>query len=349
MDSSLDRMNKIFGEGQIKASEPMSLHTTFRIGGPADFYFEARTSSEIKKSVAFCRESSIPYFVLGIGANLLVADKGVRGMVIKPINGEIEILGSFVEKRAAPKSQSSSRHQSFDEIKYLKFNDLDLTEPPPDSLVRVGAGASLPVLISRTLEAGLTGLQNFAGIPASLGGAIYNNIHGGNHLFEELVESVTLLEMDGTVRRVGGDQMEFAYDWSRLHQKKAVVLEATLALSHGDAARARATREEWLRRKLRVQPQTNCPGCVFRNLTIEESRKIGAPSVAAGWVLDIGLALKGKQIGQVKISEKHANFFVNLGRASSRDVLALIRYCQEQARDKFGIELREEVERVGEF
>lgn len=344
-----DRVIKKFGRDRVKINEPMSPHTTFRIGGPADFYFEARNGEEVQNSIKLCLDYSLPYFVLGVGANLLVGDKGIRGLVVRPMINTMEVVGPFSSQEAHPKARLNEHYQAYDQDQYLKFDDLDINEPSPDTLVRIGAGVSLPVLISWTLELGLTGLQNFAGIPASVGGCLYNNIHGGSHLFDEFVHEVVILDKEGEILKVPHSQMDFSYDQSRLQKTRETVLEIVLALSHGDAERARRVRLEWLQRKLKVQPQKDCPGCVFKNISLQEAEKIGAPTVATAWIIDQGLRLKGTNVGGVKISEKHANFFVNNGTGTARDVLELIKICKQKAKEKFGIDLLEEIQMVGDF
>ena len=347
---SLQKITSVLGAGQVRLSESMAKHTTFRIGGPAKIFFESRNPEEIKKAVGLCQENKMPYFVLGTGANLLVGDKGISGLVIRPSNNLVEVVG-LPGRTVSPEGSKSSvaHYQPFETHKYLRFDDLDFPEPEPDTLVRVGAGVSLPVLVSWTLGKGLTGLQNFAGIPASIGGAIYNNIHGGTKLFDQFVERTTLLGEDGRIAVVGHGEMDFRYDHSRLQNTREIVLEATLRLAHGDINRARWVREEWLKRKLKIQPQTNCPGCIFKNLSPQEAERIGAPTVGVGWVIDVGLNLKGMKVGGISISEKHANFFVNDGHGRASDVLELIEICRQKAREKFSLSLAEEIQKVGDF
>jgi UDP-N-acetylmuramate dehydrogenase len=215
--------------------------------------------------------------------------------------------------------------------------------------VRAGAGVTLSHLIDWTLERGLTGLQYFAGIPSSVGGCIYNNIHGGTKLFDQWVQAVILLDKEGRVREVPHGEMEFAYDFCRVQRTGEIILETTLKLARGDVARARQVRDEWLKRKAKVQPQINCSGCIFKNISEAEAKRIGAPVVSAGWVIDIGLGMKGTRIGGVEISPQHANFFVNDGTGKAADVLQLIDLVKRKAREKFNLELQEEVQMVGEF
>lgn len=337
------------GKDRVKFNELMSAHTNFRIGGQADSFYEAKTVEEIREALKAGKDLGIPYFILGIGANILVGERGIRGLVIRMSNNYMEVIGPLtVGTKGLPKSEQT-HYQSFDTTHYLKFDDLDLVEKEADTLVKSGAGVSLPVLISWTLTQGLTGLQNFSGIPSSVGGAVYNNIHGGTKLIDQFIDKVVLLDTDGTLKEVSHDEMAFSYDSCRVQKSKEVVVEVVFKLSHGDVEKAEWVRREWLKRKLRLQPQKNCPGCIFKNISKEDAVRIGAPTVAAGWVLDIGLNLKGKKVGGVSVSPQHANFFVNDGTGKASDVLSLIDLCKKLAKDKFDLDLNEEIQKVGEF
>lgn len=341
---------KEFGPDRVKSQEVMSRHTTFRIGGPADLYFEARSVEEIQRALSLSQEFNCPHFILGLGANLLVGDRGIRGLVIRPMLSELKIVGPHQPVEETSRQVGSSGHyKSYDDNHYLKFDDLEMVEPEPDTLIRAGAGFSLPLLIMKTIELRLTGLQNFAGIPASVGGAVYNNVHGGTRLLDEFIHQVVVLDKLSRVATVNHDEMAFGYDESRVQQSGEVVLTVDFKLSHGDVAKAEWVRSEWIRRKFKVQPQTHCPGCIFKNLTVAQAQKIGAPTVAAGWVLDVGLGLKGVSVGGISVSAKHANFFVNSGQGKASEVLQLIRLCQERAKEKFGLDLKEEIQIVGEL
>lgn len=342
------QLENLLGLGRVEINVPMAGKTYFRLGGKADFYFEARSREDLEKAVGWAENAGITYCVFGLGANLLVGDRGIRGIAIKVANNDFEIIGPY-ESREVGGVAGSSHYQSFDTAKYLKFDDLDTPEPAPDTLVRVGAGVSLSHLIGLTLKLGLTGLQYFSGIPSTVGGCVYNNVHGGTKLFEQFVDRVVLLNKNGQVEEVPGKEMAFSYDYSRVQKTGEIVVEVYLKLSHGDTARAKVVREEWLKRKLKVQPQINCSGCIFKNLTPQEATRIGAPTVSAGWVLDIGLGMKGTRIGGVAISEKHANFFVNTGTGTAADVLALINLAKKKTKEKFNLDLQEEIQKVGEF
>lgn len=348
MKNNLASLVSALGSDRVLPQVKLAAKTYFRIGGPADYYFEAKSTDEIIKAIKAIRQINLPYYVIGLGANLLVGDQGFRGLVIKIANNNMEIVGPYRLSRAAP-TKETEHYRPFDTKKYLKFDDLEMPERAPDTLIRVGAGVPLPVLINWTLARGLTGLQSFAGIPSTVGGCIYNNVHGGTKLFDQFVDRVTLLGKDGELTEASGDEMGFAYDYSRLQKTGEIITEVYLKLAHGDIARAREVREEWLKRKLIVQPQINCSGCIFKNLTPEEAARIGSPTVSTGWVLDVGLGMKGTRIGGIEVSKKHANFFVNTGKGTAAEVLALIKLAKEKAKEKFNLDLIEEIQKVGEF
>lgn len=347
-ETTKQELETILGSGKVEINVPMSGKTYFRLGGCADFYFEARSRNDLEKAVRWAEKAGISYCVFGLGANLLVGDRGIRGLVIKVANNDFEILGSYKGDEEKP-TVGSSHYQSFDTKNYLEFDDLETVEPLPDTVVRVGAGVSLSHLIGLTLEQGLTGLQYFSGIPSTVGGCIYNNIHGGTKLFNQFVDRVVLLERNGNIKEVQEKEMEFSYDYSRVQKTGEVVFEVYLKLSHGDVARAKMVRDEWLKRKLKVQPQINCSGCIFKNMTTAEAARIGAPTVSVGWVLDVGLGMKGTRIGGIEVSDKHANFFVNNGSGTAADVLTLIDLAKERAKKRFNLDLYEEIQKVGEF
>lgn len=348
MEMIKQQLENLLGPGKVETNVSMSGKTYFRLGGKADFYFEAVSREDLEKVVRWAEKAEFTYCVFGLGANLLVGDRGIRGLVIKVANTDFEIIGPY-ENGELARGALSSHYQSFDTKKYLKFDDLDTPEPPPDTLVRVGAGVSLSYLIGFTLENGLTGLQYFSGIPSTVGGCVYNNVHGGTKLFDQFVDRVVLINKNGKVEEVSGKEMEFSYDYSRVQKTGEIVVEVYLKLSHGDKERAKIVRDEWLKRKLKVQPQINCSGCIFKNLTKAEAERIGAPTVSAGWILDVGLGMKGTRIGGVVISEKHANFFVNTGTGAAADVLALIDLAKNKTKEKFNLDLEEEIQKVGEF
>ena len=282
--------------------------TTYRIGGPADMFVTVRTAAELLDAVRAAREAAVPWFLLGTGANILIGDKGYRGLVI--------------HNRAAAVG-------------------ID------DTLVTAESGATIADLIALTAEAGLSGFEHFAGIPSSVGGAIWQNLHflapdrQSTLFIERVVRSARILDRGNQVREVDRDWFAFGYDDSRLHHEEIVVLDVTFELERKPTAEIIYQARENLRWRSERQPSVEThPSCgsVFKKIE----------GVGAGRLIDQA-GLKGHQVGGVQISPKHANFLVNLGGGTARDVLDLVALAQGKVRQHTGYELEMEIGLVGEF
>lgn len=283
-------------------------YTTYRIGGPADYFVEARTTEELAGAVIAARRTGLPWFLLGTGANILIGDGGFRGLVI--------------HNRAMETSLDGDR-------------------------LTAGSGATIAELIELTACAGLSGLEHFAGIPSSVGGAIWQNLHflapdRQRTLFiEEIVESAEILDAENRRQTVDRDFFQFGYDDSRLHHEEIVVLDVTFRLTpqdeHGIRQRAAANLAWRAERQPPVEQFPSC-GSVFQKIE----------GVGAGRLID-QVGLKGHQVGGAQISPRHANFIVNRGGATAADVLALAHLAQTEVKRQTGYELRMEIGLVGEF
>lgn len=282
--------------------------TTYKIGGPAEAYVEVTSKDELVEAVTAAREHRIPYFLLGTGANILIGNHGFRGLVI--------------HNRAQCASLDGPR-------------------------LTAGSGATIADLIHLTAMNGLSGLEHFAGIPSSVGGAIWQNLHFlapdriETLFIENIVESAEILDGAGERRLVNRDFFEFGYDDSRLHHEEIVVLDVTFTLSGKPTeeilAQARANLEWRAQRQPPVEEFPSC-GSVFKKIE----------GVGAGRLID-QVGLKGYRIGGVQISPRHANFLVNVGGGTARDVLRLAHHAQDEVQRQTGYELEMEIGLVGEF
>src|SRR5690606_25387890 len=249
------------------------------IGGPADLFFEARTEEELVKALLLAREAELPPFLLGLGANILVGDRGFSGLVIRSQVGGIEFLG----------------------------NDR----------VRAGAGVSVyHDLIQATVSRGYGGLHHFVGIPSTVGGAIWQNLHflspppdrERTVFVEEVVAEAEILTAEGEVRTVPGEYFEFGYDTSILHHRPDVVLNVTFQLYPESEASLRQTIRENLKWRDDRHPDLwlyPSAGSIFQKIE----------GVGAGRLID-ECGLKGHIHGNAQIFHKHANIIVNLGGAT---------------------------------
>ena len=291
----------------IQKSVALAPYTTYKIGGKADYFYTAENTDDLVKIIGEAKKNQIPYFLLGTGANILIGDKGFRGLVIH-----------------------NNAHG-------LSFKNNFLTTE---------SGATISDLIEESAKRGLSGLEHFTGIPSSVGGAIRQNLHflspdrQSTIYIEEVVESGLVWE-NGEIKRVDKDFFEFGYDDSILHHKNIIVLEITFKLNKKDPELIRKQIQENLAWRNEKQPQlSEFPSCgsVFKKID----------GVGAGRLIDQS-GLKGKQIGGARVSEKHANYVVNLGNATARDVRELISVVQTNVLEKTGYKLEPEIGFIGEF
>ncbi|HET8522166.1 MAG TPA: UDP-N-acetylmuramate dehydrogenase [Thermomicrobiales bacterium] len=301
-------MQRLLDLPNLQRDVPLAPLTTYRIGGPADWFVAVRNADELVEAVTAARREEIPYFLLGTGANILVGDLGFRGLVIHNRADHSAVNGTSVTAES---------------------------------------GTVIADLIDKTARAGLSGLEHFAGIPSSVGGAVWQNLHflapdRVRTLFiEEVIQSAEILDEDGRRRIVDRDFFQFGYDDSILHHRPIVVLSVVFQLTPGlpDAIRHQA-RENLAWRAARQPPVDQFPSCgsVFKKIE----------GVGAGRLIDQA-GLKGRQIGGAQISPKHANFIVNRGGATAQDVLALAGLAQAEVRRETGYALEMEIGLVGEF
>jgi UDP-N-acetylmuramate dehydrogenase len=305
-------LERRIGAGRLERAVPLAPFTTFHIGGPADLFVRARTPIELADTVRAARELEIPFFLLGLGANILVGDGGFRGLVIRSGAGGIERLD---ERR-----------------------------------VRAGSGISIfPDLIVETVRQGLGGLHHYVGIPSTVGGAIWQNLHflsppperERTCFIEEVVESCELLGPDGTVRTAGREELRFGYDYSLLHDSGDIVLTTTFRLDPAPEEELRFVMRENLKWRDERHPDLwlyPCAGSIFQKIE----------GVGAGRLID-QCGLKGHVLGAAQIFHKHANIIVNLGGATAADVRALIALAQETVERELGYRLKPEIGFIGEF
>lgn len=343
MTEKLDKLKNDLQERGLVCSKdtPLAKYTTLKIGGNADLFTNITTSDDLIYAVQKAQEYQIPYTVLGWGSNVLISDKGIRGLVIKNSSKEITIDDSShaIERETI---KPEARLQTVDSENYYSFEDLDYDESGfPIVSVKVDSGVYLPYLINILIGKGITGLQWFAGIPGTVGGAVFNNIHGGSHFFSEYVESVDVLTQDGEVKELLKEQLDFGYDYSLFHTNKDTIITVKLLLRLGDKNRARETSIAWATRK-RLQP-SNSAGCCFQNLDQGTQTQLSLESNSWGYIIDKILNLKGYQVGNAKISEKHAAFIETQSGATAADVLAIFEKIHTDSKDKLGITPKAEI------
>lgn len=303
------RLRAAFGDARVQRNARLAPLTTFKVGGPADWLLDARSPDDITRAIQLAHEHRVPVTMLGGGSNVLVAEAGVRGLVLRIHGGDVRSLG--------------------------------------DTSIRVDGGVTINGLVRWTISHGCAGLEAWAGTPGTVGGAIHGNAHFRGRLISEYVLQVTLAGKDGVITEVPAGEMEFGYDYSRLHRTKEAVLCADFRVTPGEPGALRATARESLAFRKRTQPlESASAGCIFQNPDpLRDTVPAGIPASAGALVDSAGL--KGATSGQAMVSTTHANFIVNHGGASADQIRDLIERCKHGVRDRFGVELREEVVFLG--
>lgn len=306
------------GESRVKRDEPLSRHTYFKLGGPADLLYEAMTVDELISAVASAILYQVPYYVLGGGSNILFSDAGYRGLIIKNKTSSIQLKGfaGGVDK-----------------------GKLDLKE----AIVQADSGVPANLLIRYTLDQGLAGLEEMLGLPGSVGGAVYNNSHHLDRLWGDHIIEVEYLDTAGERKKYAKDDLDFSYDYSIFHKTKETILTASFLLKHGDKNALWEIANAAVKRRASTQPLGSpSSGCMFKNIPLADKMRLGLTTSSAGYLIDKA-GLKGTRVGGAVVSDVHANFIVNDGTAKSSDVLDLISQIKHKVKDEFGVDLTEEV------
>ncbi len=296
--------------GIIKKNEPMSAHTTFRTGGSADLYIVPRNTKETAALIRYFKLNKLPYFVIGNGSNLLVSDKGYRGAVID--------LG---------------RNDG------TEFTMLGYEWQGDKLIADVGAGCFLSAVGNIAANIGATGFEELTGIPGCIGGACIMNAGAYGREMKDVVESVEIIDMDGNIRKLARDEIEFRYRGSSLMDDGCIVCRAEIGLSKGNTEDIKAKCEELFNKRKESQPlEYPSAGSTFKRPEGYFAGKL---------ISDAGL--KGYKVGGAEVSEKHAGFVINKDHATSEDIYKLIQDVKAKILDKDGVELEPEVRFLGDF
>ncbi len=327
--------------GRVRFDEPMRLHTTFRIGGPAEVWAEPQSAEQLHGLLEAARDGGLPVTVVGGGANLLVRDEGIPGLVVHLAARAFQQLEQVPGRGTAPGTEPES-------VPGTDFRSCDV--PGTDvGFTGLVAGAGLPIewLVRRAQEQGLSGVEFLAGVPGRVGGAVRMNAgthddEGKTHSVSDVVRWVSVMDLQGRVKRLRREEIPFRYRFSGLSD--VIVLEAGLALTP-DAPDAIAARVRRLRDFKERTQDWSAPsvGCIFKNPTSVPGTENGTRYLSAGQLIDEA-GLKGRRAGGAEISTRHANFIMNTGNAAARDVLALIEEARASVLRRTGITLETEVQ-----
>jgi len=291
--------------GEIRHSVPMSEYTSFQVGGYVDYLALPADLEDLQKIIQWCHQKEIHYFILGNGTNLLVRDGGIRGMAISLSRG------------------------------FLRIEEVE--RAGRESLIFAEAGESLGKLVEFSWKKGLAGLEFSAGIPGTIGGALFMNAGAFHGEMKDVLDSLRLMDAGGRIMERRKEEVRFSYRAMDL-PKGGIILGGKFRLRDKNGQSVRARVEEIIHLRMSKQPHDlPSAGSVFKN---------PAQGPAGKFIEEVGL--KGYRIGDAQISEKHANFVVNRGQARARDILALIEVARKEVFQKKGVWLEMEVQVMGE-
>ena len=310
--SARNDLRAAFGDS-VQQNVVLAPYTTFKIGGAADWYVAVQSADELETAIRTARAHEIPFFLLGTGANVIVGDRGVRGLVI----------------------HNRARHTAVD---------------PDTAQLQAESGAIMyPDLIEDAVSAGLSGLEHYVGIPSTVGGALWQNLHflsppperERTMFLEEVVTQADILTEEGERKTVDAEYFDFGYDYSILHDRDDVVLSATFQLAPGDEERMREIMDANLQWRAERHPPLDTEpsvGSIFKKIE----------GIGAGRLID-ECGLKGTRIGGAMVTHRHANIFVNADQATAADVCALIEHVRDAVERETGYRLETEIDFIGEF
>lgn len=301
--------------GHVRTNEPLAKHTTFKIGGPADYFLSIEETPQLVEAVKYLEGEGVSYFVLGGGSNMLVRDEGFRGVVVDIKTKKSEVV---------------------------------------DNEVIADAGCTTVEIARKSIQAKLTGFEWGVGVPGTIGGAVRGNAGAMGGEMKDVVLKVEVYK-DGEVQELNNEECHFHYRHSLFKDVGGIVLRVWLKLQLVEAevvAQGMKKALEYLQYRNKTQPQGFAStGCIFKNFEIsnkklsfevpEEFLKKG--KISAGWLIDQA-GMKGAQVGQAKVNETHGNFVVNMGGATATDVLTLIDQIKERVYDKFAIDIEPEIQ-----
>jgi UDP-N-acetylmuramate dehydrogenase len=322
-----EKLQKTLGN-RIKGLEPLARYTTFKIGGPAEYFFEAKTTDEFVAAITLGRTLAVPIFILGGGTNILIGDRGIRGFVIKNSTNTIQIKG------VKGTVTGGAAHTG------LVFVEAD-------------SGVSFNSLVRFTVGEGLAGLEMHLGLPGTVGGAIFMNskwTHPVGYVGDAVYQAEILTPENERIT-VPKTYFRFGYDTSSIQKTKDILLKVVFSLRVDMKERLWKVANESISYRRHSQPQgVFTAGCAFKNISQAQTLVVPTPNhtTSAGFLID-HTGLKGTRVGDAEISGVHANFIINRGKATASDVVQLIELVRTKVKEKFGLMLEEEIIRVGEF
>lgn len=313
-------LENILGKENVKYNEPMSKHTSFRVGGNADIFAIVDSEEKLTKVIRLAKKMSMQITIVGNGTNLLVKDGGIRGLVIKYIANDYTIMDT-------------------EELKNKVDLDKDSENNNKSKIVTVSSGMTNARLAKILLDNSLTGFEFLAGVPGTVGGALVMNAGAYGGEIKDIVLETKYIDLDAVeIKTIENKEHKFEYRKSIFQNLNCLILETTLKLQIGDKDQIEEKMQEYSKKRRESQPlDMPSAGSTFKRREDFITAKLIDES-----------GLKGYSIGGAEVSNKHAGFIVNKGNATAKDIIELINYVKEKVYEKFGKEVQEEVKIIGE-
>ena len=311
MNNILVELEKKLGSRRVVSDKNISLYITLRTQTVAEYYFEADSREDLIAAVTSAHELNIPFTILGGGSNMAVMEPKIKGLVIRNLYQKLEVIKD-------------------------SGDTVDLF---------VSSGYSTGRLVRETVEKGFAGFEYHLGLPGSVGGAIFMNSKWTRPVsyFGDSLVSASIIDRTGFVRKVDREYFQFAYDFSILQKTKEIVLDAVFKLQKMDSALLDQRSKDALAYRKQTQPfGVATSGCFFRNISKTDQESLHLSTTSAGYLIDHA-GLKNTEVGGFIVSDKHANFVINKGNGNADDLVKLIGIIKERVKEKFGVELEEEV------
>jgi len=306
--------------GHVKTNELLSKHTTFKIGGPADFFVTIDSTEDAVACLTYLDENGVDYFILGGGSNMLVSDDGFRGVAVR-----IKAQNKSVE----------------------------------DTLVIADAGCITVDIAQFSMQHNLTGFEWGVGVPGTIGGAVRGNAGAMGSTMKDNVKKISIYK-DGEVLEYSNEECQFGYRSSRIKKEGGLVLQVWLELTKTEDTSLMKKALEYLNYRNTTQPRGYAStGCIFKNADAETNKVqllkyfdetdekvqqfLQVGKISAGWLVEQA-GMKGQTVGGAQVSDVHGNFVINMGTATANDVTTLINQIKQAVYNAFEIQLEEEIQ-----
>ena len=290
-------------KGNIKYNEPMNKHTTFKIGGPAECFITINNIEQLKEILKIAKENNIQITIIGNGSNILVLDNGIKGITLN-----------------------------------IKLEGIHIQEKGSKIEIKIGAGEKIRKIAQICLEEQITGMEELAGIPGTIGGAVKMNAGAHNKEIKDIIKNVKCIDYNGNEKNIKKEQLEFGYRTSIFKNNKYIITEITIELQKGKQEEIKQKMEKYISYRKEKQPiEYPSAGSAFKR---------GDNFITAQLIEQAGL--KGFSIGDAEISNKHSGFIINKGNATAKDVIQLIEHIKKTVYEKFNKNIELEIEIIGE-